>query len=61
MSNLTKAVSSFTPNPIFMYNLNTVGYYDPAQVPFDNYGSINITILSCTVVTFTRETQLRGP
>jgi len=36
MSQLTKSVSSFTPNPIFMYNLNTVGYYDPAQVPFDN-------------------------
>lgn len=36
MSNLTKTVASFTPNPIFMYNLNTVGYYDPTQVPFDN-------------------------
>lgn len=31
-----KAVAGFSPNPIFTYNLNVVGYYDPLNKPFDN-------------------------
>ena len=33
---LSKTVAGYTPNPIFTYNLNTVGYYDPLTRPFDN-------------------------
>ncbi len=36
MAELSKTVAGFTPNPIYTYNLNTVGYYDPLQAPFDN-------------------------
>jgi hypothetical protein len=32
----SKTVAGFSPNPIFTYNLNTVGYYDPTNQPFDN-------------------------
>jgi|688.fasta_scaffold19541_11 hypothetical protein len=32
----SKAVAGFSPNPIFTYNLNVVGYYDPLNQPFDN-------------------------
>lgn len=33
---ISKTVAGYTPNPIFTYNLNTVGYYDPLTRPFDN-------------------------
>ena len=33
---LSKTVAGYSPNPIFVYNLNTVGYYDPLNRPFDN-------------------------
>jgi hypothetical protein len=33
---LSKAVAGFSPNPVYTYNLNVVGYYDPLQAPFDN-------------------------
>ena len=33
---LSKTMAGYSPNPIFTYNLNTVGYYDPRQRPFDN-------------------------
>lgn len=31
-----KAVAGYAPNPIYTYNIHTVGYYDPTQAPFDN-------------------------
>jgi hypothetical protein len=33
---LSKTVAGFSPNPVYTYNLNVVGYYDPTQAPFDN-------------------------
>ena len=33
---LSRAIAGYTPNPMYTYNIHTVGYYDPTQAPFDN-------------------------
>jgi len=46
---LSKSVAAYSPNPIFTYNFNVVGYYDPLKAPFDNTKkySYNQTIDFC--------------
>lgn len=46
---LSKSTAGYSPNPIFTYNFNVVGYYDPLKAPFDNTKkySYNQTIDFC--------------